>query len=172
MILFWMTLCWGKFSSLFKKNWCLFLFSSIAQYLNLPVVAFNTAGASSWSDEMVRNPVNPAYNPNMLYGFNDKMNFFQILVNTALTLIDQIAYQWDQQNYELINAKLIPQQLLLPSISRRTLPGIFQRLNPQPEAKSHRFDSQCQSCSLKLSFTDSVSACTYSKQRRRRWGSH
>lgn len=70
-----------------------FSYFSVAHYLKLPVIAFSSTGASRWSDEMVKNPVNPAYNPNMFLGFTDEMNFLQRLVNTAMTVVDQLVYQ-------------------------------------------------------------------------------
>lgn len=69
------------------------IFSRIAHYLKLPVIAFSSAGFSRWSDEMVKNPFNPAYTPNMFLGYTDVMNFWQRLKNTALSVIDLIAYQ-------------------------------------------------------------------------------
>lgn len=65
----------------------------IAKYLNLPVIAVSSGGASRWSDEMVKNPVNPAYNPNLFLGFSDDMSFMERLKNSAMMLIDRLAYQ-------------------------------------------------------------------------------
>lgn len=61
--------------------------------MKLPVITFNIDGSTKFSDEMVKNPFNPAYNPNKLLGFTDQMNLFQRLMNSAMTIIDQIAYQ-------------------------------------------------------------------------------
>lgn len=61
--------------------------------MKLPVIAFSSAGASRWSDEMVKNPVNPSYNPNIYWGYTDNMSFFQRFVNSATALIDHVAYQ-------------------------------------------------------------------------------
>lgn len=71
----------------------LFCFYRIAHYMKLPVIAFSSAGASRWSDEMVKNPVNPSYNPNIYFGFTESMSFFQRIINSATALVDLVFYQ-------------------------------------------------------------------------------
>jgi UDP-glucoronosyl and UDP-glucosyl transferase len=65
----------------------------IAHYLNLPVVAVSIAGGSRASDEMVKNPTNPAYTPNSLLGYHHEMKFLDRLVNSLMTLADLLVYQ-------------------------------------------------------------------------------
>lgn len=65
----------------------------VAHYLKLPVVAFKNSGPTLWTNEMVKNPMNPSYNPNTFMGFTDRMDFFERIVNTAMTVVDRIAYQ-------------------------------------------------------------------------------
>lgn len=67
---------------------------AIAHYLKIPAMTFSSAGASRWSDEMVKNPLNPSYNPNMFLDQTDEMNFIQRLMNSLATIVDQISYQY------------------------------------------------------------------------------
>lgn len=57
------------------------------------MIAVSSAGTSRWSDEMVKNPINPSYNPNTIMGFTDVMTLYQRLINSVTTVIDMIAYQ-------------------------------------------------------------------------------
>lgn len=61
--------------------------------MKLPVIAFSSAGTSRWTDEVVKNPTNPSYNPNTILGFSDTMDIYQRFVNTAATVFELLAYQ-------------------------------------------------------------------------------
>lgn len=65
----------------------------LGEILKLPVVAFGSAGSNRYTDEMVKNPTNPTYNPITLLGFSDIMNFHERLINAAVTLYEMFAYQ-------------------------------------------------------------------------------
>jgi hypothetical protein len=65
----------------------------IPYHLKIPVVAFSSVGANLLTNEMTKNPVNPAYNPSILLGLGDKMNFYERFQNTAVTLAELFYYQ-------------------------------------------------------------------------------
>lgn len=65
----------------------------LAECLKLPVIAFSSAGTSRWTDEMVKNPINPSYSPSDLMEVTDNMNFKERLRNTGMTIVETFYYQ-------------------------------------------------------------------------------
>uniref|UniRef100_A0A6B2EB55 Putative glucosyl/glucuronosyl transferase n=1 Tax=Phlebotomus kandelakii TaxID=1109342 RepID=A0A6B2EB55_9DIPT len=49
---------------------------------------------SKWTDEMVGNPNNPAYNPNLFLGSSNRMTLPERIVNSLLSLFVEISYQY------------------------------------------------------------------------------
>jgi glucuronosyltransferase len=60
---------------------------------DIPVIAFSCVGSNHLTNEMTKNPINPAYNPSILLGFGDQMTFLQRLKNSAITLAEIYHYQ-------------------------------------------------------------------------------
>lgn len=65
----------------------------MAEYKKIPVIAFSSAGSSRWTDEMVKNPVNPSYSPSDLMEVTDSMSFMERMWNTAMTFVETFYYQ-------------------------------------------------------------------------------
>jgi hypothetical protein len=70
-----------------------FLFSSIPHFMKIPVIAFSSVEGNQQTNEMTKNPVNPAVNPNNLLELSDEMNFTERIKNSAVNLVELYYYQ-------------------------------------------------------------------------------
>lgn len=66
----------------------------IAETKKLPIIAFSSAGSSRWTDEIVKNPVNPSYNPSELLEVTDSMSFRERMWNSWMSFVETYYYQW------------------------------------------------------------------------------
>lgn len=64
-----------------------------AHHYKVPSVVVCTTSTTKWTDEMVRNPYNPAYNPNLFLGSSNRMTLAERIVNALLSLFVEISYQ-------------------------------------------------------------------------------
>jgi glucuronosyltransferase len=66
----------------------------ISNHFGIPTVVFSSAGTMKWTNEMVKNPVNPSYNPNMLLPYTDKMSFSERLQSVFYGLFEEYIYRF------------------------------------------------------------------------------
>ncbi|CAG9806766.1 unnamed protein product [Chironomus riparius] len=74
---------------------------AIAYFQKIPAIAFSCVGPNQQTNKMTRNPVNPAYDVNMLLGLSDTMSYMNRVRNTAVTLVELFHYYFiyiPQQN--------------------------------------------------------------------------
>ena len=57
-------------------------FVALGHKFNAPVIALNPFGTSPQINEIVGNPVNPAWVPSPFLGFSDRMTFVERAINT------------------------------------------------------------------------------------------
>lgn len=69
-------------------------FLGIAHALSIPkVVGIMSSVAMPWSNEILRNPENPSYIPNLFSPYSGRMNFLERSINTACLLITKLSYR-------------------------------------------------------------------------------
>jgi len=86
----------------------------LAYYWDIPSVVLCSSGTNKWANEMVGNPHNPSYNPNIFLGYTDKMSMKQRLLNSLVSAFEKITY-----NYMYLPA----QDMVYKRIFQRLLPG-------------------------------------------------
>ncbi|KAG5671544.1 hypothetical protein PVAND_001737 [Polypedilum vanderplanki] len=67
----------------------------IPHFMKIPVIAFNSIGQNQQTNEMTRTAINPATIPNILLEFNNEMDFFERIRNTAVTLTELYYYHFN-----------------------------------------------------------------------------
>ncbi|XP_003700629.2 UDP-glucosyltransferase 2 [Megachile rotundata] len=67
---------------------------AFGRHLNVPMVGVVTAGSDEWFTEKLGNPFNPSFVPSLFTSYDQKMNFWQRLMNTFLT--NMVAFQLDR----------------------------------------------------------------------------
>lgn len=70
-----------------------FFFFRLSYYLDIPSVVLCSSGTNKWANEMVGNPHNPSYNPNIFLGFTDKMSIKQRFINSLVSAFEKITYK-------------------------------------------------------------------------------
>ncbi|KXJ73599.1 hypothetical protein RP20_CCG015438 [Aedes albopictus] len=66
----------------------------LANHYNVPAVVFSSTSTNKFTNEMVANPHNPAYNPVSSLGYLDRMSFDQRLWNTLVSISEQFNYKY------------------------------------------------------------------------------
>lgn len=65
-------------------------FLPLAKTFNAPIIRIHTCSLMAWSSDRYGNPNNPAYIPNNLLAFSDKMTFFERVENTLVTFVHDL----------------------------------------------------------------------------------
>ena len=65
----------------------------LALYYQIPSIVLSSTGTTKFVNEMVANPNNPAYNPNVFLGYTDQMTLFERFVNTIIGIFDEFNYK-------------------------------------------------------------------------------
>lgn len=60
---------------------------------NIPTVVLCATGTNKWTNEMVGNPHNPAYNPSLFSGYTDRMSLTERLYNALGSAFEKITYK-------------------------------------------------------------------------------
>uniref|UniRef100_A0A7G3B3G6 Putative udp-glucuronosyl and udp-glucosyl transferase n=1 Tax=Lutzomyia longipalpis TaxID=7200 RepID=A0A7G3B3G6_LUTLO len=92
-----------------------------ANHYKVPSVVVCTTASNKWTDELVGNPYNPAYSPNLFLGSPNKMTFTERIVNALLSLFVEISYQYlylpaQEALYQRFFAPLQPKDGKLPAL--------------------------------------------------------
>ncbi|EAT35941.1 AAEL011937-PA [Aedes aegypti] len=66
----------------------------LANHYDVPAIVFSSTATNKFSNEMVANPHNPAYNPISSLGYSDRMSFDQRLWNTLVSISEQFNYKY------------------------------------------------------------------------------
>ncbi|KAG4070453.1 hypothetical protein HA402_005685 [Bradysia odoriphaga] len=97
----------------------------LSYYLDIPSVVLCSSGTNKWANEMVGNPHNPAYNPNIFLGFTDKMSIKQRLVNSLVSAFEKITY-----NYMYLPAQdMVYQRVFKSFLPDRSLPPLIDLIH-------------------------------------------
>lgn len=64
----------------------------MAQHFNAIPMIMSTAGSSGWTNKMVGNPFNPAYDINLILPFTNPLSFSERLISTAFMVLEEILY--------------------------------------------------------------------------------
>lgn len=65
----------------------------LAHYWQIPAVVVCSSGTNKWTNEMVGNPHNPAYNPSIFLGYTDRMTLTERLINALASGFEKITYK-------------------------------------------------------------------------------
>lgn len=60
----------------------------------IPTVVLCSTATNKWTNEMVGNPHNPAYNPSIFLGYTDRMGLTERLLNALASAFEKITYKW------------------------------------------------------------------------------
>lgn len=66
----------------------------LAYYWQIPAVVLCSTSTNKWTNEMVGNPHNPAYNPSIFLGYTDKMSLKERLINALASAFEKITYKY------------------------------------------------------------------------------
>lgn len=75
---------------------------AFGRHLNVPMVGVMTSGAHDWFSEKIGNPFHPSFIPSLFTYYDQRMNFWQRLVNTVLMNVVSVQldyYMNKQQHY-------------------------------------------------------------------------
>lgn len=109
----------AKFDVVISEIFMNEIFLQFADHFNAHAIGFSTFGMSEWTTGLVGNPKEYAYTPQSFLGFTDRMSFFERLVNTASTLLNEAFY----------NFKHLPRQEELRKEIFPNGQSLYQRLN-------------------------------------------
>lgn len=65
----------------------------LAYYWQIPAVVLCSTSTNKWTNEMVGNPHNPAYNPSIFLGYTDTMSLKERLINALASAFEKITYK-------------------------------------------------------------------------------
>lgn len=57
-------------------------------------MVISSGAPSKWANEMVANPNNPSYTPSAYLGYSNEMSFKERLLNTLISLFDNLSYKY------------------------------------------------------------------------------
>ncbi|XP_058832013.1 UDP-glycosyltransferase UGT5-like [Topomyia yanbarensis] len=66
----------------------------LALHYQIPAIVYSSTATNKFTNEMVANPHNPAYNPISDLGYSDQMSFTQRLWNTMVSVSEQFNYKY------------------------------------------------------------------------------
>uniref|UniRef100_A0AAG5D4S1 UDP-glycosyltransferases domain-containing protein n=1 Tax=Anopheles atroparvus TaxID=41427 RepID=A0AAG5D4S1_ANOAO len=66
----------------------------LAYHYGVPAIVYSAAAPNKYTNEMVANPHNPAYNPIPSLGYSDRMNLVQRVWNTFVSICEQFNYKY------------------------------------------------------------------------------
>ncbi|KAJ1529219.1 hypothetical protein ONE63_006023 [Megalurothrips usitatus] len=69
-------------------------FVGLGHQFDVPVVALNPFGTCQWINDIMGNPVNPAWVPSPFLGFSDHMSFTQRAINTMMHAASDLVYNY------------------------------------------------------------------------------
>ncbi|XP_053666785.1 UDP-glycosyltransferase UGT5-like [Anopheles marshallii] len=66
----------------------------LAYHYGVPAIVYSAAASNKYTNEMVGNPHNPAYNPIPSLGYSDRMHLVQRVWNTFVSICEQFNYRY------------------------------------------------------------------------------
>uniref|UniRef100_A0A182YIH4 UDP-glycosyltransferases domain-containing protein n=1 Tax=Anopheles stephensi TaxID=30069 RepID=A0A182YIH4_ANOST len=66
----------------------------LAYHYGVPAIVYSAAAPNKYTNEMVGNPHNPAYNPIPSLGYSDRMHLVQRVWNTFVSICEQFNYRY------------------------------------------------------------------------------
>ncbi|XP_053674154.1 UDP-glycosyltransferase UGT5-like [Anopheles nili] len=66
----------------------------LAYHYGVPAIVYSSAAPNKYTNEMVANPHNPAYNPIASLGYSDRMHLVQRVWNTFVSICEQFNYKY------------------------------------------------------------------------------
>uniref|UniRef100_A0A182T6B9 Uncharacterized protein n=1 Tax=Anopheles maculatus TaxID=74869 RepID=A0A182T6B9_9DIPT len=66
----------------------------LAYHYGVPAIVYSSAASNKYTNEMVGNPHNPAYNPIPSLGYSDRMHLVQRVWNTFVSICEQFNYRY------------------------------------------------------------------------------
>ncbi|XP_044728495.1 UDP-glycosyltransferase UGT5-like [Chrysoperla carnea] len=94
---------------------------AIASHFKAPLIVYSTVGASILVNELVGNPNNYAYVPDLMLGFTDRMSFKERAINTIVnTMFDFVRYFYYLPEQYAITKKYFPNGPDLYEIMKKT----------------------------------------------------
>uniref|UniRef100_A0A182WAE8 Uncharacterized protein n=1 Tax=Anopheles minimus TaxID=112268 RepID=A0A182WAE8_9DIPT len=66
----------------------------LAYHYGVPAIVYSAAASNKYTNEMVGNPHNPAYNPIPSLGYSDRMDLVQRVWNTFVSICEQFNYRY------------------------------------------------------------------------------
>uniref|UniRef100_A0A182NMI7 Uncharacterized protein n=1 Tax=Anopheles dirus TaxID=7168 RepID=A0A182NMI7_9DIPT len=66
----------------------------LAYHYGVPAIVYSAAAPNKYTNEMVGNPHNPAYNPIPSLGYSDRMDLVQRVWNTFVSICEQFNYKY------------------------------------------------------------------------------
>ncbi|XP_065088070.1 UDP-glycosyltransferase UGT5-like [Ochlerotatus camptorhynchus] len=66
----------------------------LANHYGVPAIVYSSTATNKFTNEMVANPHNPAYNPISSLGYSDRMSFDQRLWNTFVSISEQFNFKY------------------------------------------------------------------------------
>uniref|UniRef100_A0A182QH93 Uncharacterized protein n=1 Tax=Anopheles farauti TaxID=69004 RepID=A0A182QH93_9DIPT len=66
----------------------------LAYHYGVPAIVYSAAAPNKYTNEMVANPHNPAYNPIPSLGYSDRMDLVQRVWNTFVSICEQFNYKY------------------------------------------------------------------------------
>jgi hypothetical protein len=66
----------------------------LGKHFNCPVIGLSTFSSSKWTNDLTGNPSPYSYVPHNFIEYTDKMNFYQRLHNTLLSLFENLYYEY------------------------------------------------------------------------------
>ncbi|XP_066252398.1 UDP-glycosyltransferase UGT5-like [Euwallacea similis] len=80
-----------------------------AHHFNAHLIVFSTIGPNKWVNNLVANPENPSYVPDLLLNFNEEMTFFQRLYNAVFGSVHNLLlYQFFYPKQNALMKKYFP----------------------------------------------------------------
>ncbi|CAG9759468.1 unnamed protein product [Ceutorhynchus assimilis] len=81
----------------------------IPYHFKAPLILFSTIGANRWINNLVANPANPSYIPDILLSFGSDMTFYERLYNFVFDIAsDLVLYQYVYPKHNTILHKYFP----------------------------------------------------------------
>lgn len=114
-------------------------FLGFAHIFKVPLIGISSCTMLSIFNDRLGNPSNPAYIPNNLLLFSDKMSFFERVENTVFSVLQQFVWQvWVERPSNLVAKEIFGEDLPpLNEIAYRTsmilVNSHFSLISPRPQ---------------------------------------
>lgn len=83
----------GKKFDIFLSEWFMNeALLGMANHFNAIPIVMSTAGTSGWTNKMVGNPFNPAYDINLILPYTNPLSYRERLISTAFLVFEELLY--------------------------------------------------------------------------------